>query len=261
MTETIVFLVLGLIIGFVGGYAGIGGAPFLIALSILLLDLNQYEAQGTVIAVMLGPMSLLGTIVMKDRVKVLWKYILIGFISYAIFSYFGAILAFSMEESKLQILFGLLLIILGLIDLTRRNNIENIQLIPNGITFQKGIINVNYFSVSFISIIVGIIGGLFGIGAGVIMLPIFINLMKIHKDDARAMSLAILLPPVSIGAVIKYNQENAVNWHGAMILFIAYFLTNHFGAIIGKRHSEKKFKVYYGIITLLLGISYLIILF
>ena len=93
MWEWLAFVALGAAVGFAGGYAGIGGAPFLVVGLALLLGYDQHVAQGTVLAVMLGPMSLPAVIVMWDRVKLLKREIFIGVACYAIISYFGAQIA------------------------------------------------------------------------------------------------------------------------------------------------------------------------
>lgn len=78
-------------VGFVGGFAGIGGLPLMVALlRTPPLDICQHEAQGTVLAVMLPPMALLGVLVMREEAKLLWKYAGCAFVTYAMTSYIGA---------------------------------------------------------------------------------------------------------------------------------------------------------------------------
>ena len=107
--EWVVLGLVGVIVGFAGGYAGIGGAPFLVTALVIAFDRDQHLAQGTVLAVMLGPMSLPGVLVMWDRVRVLLWPIGLGVLSYAVFSNLGARLAFSLHTDSLEALFGLLL--------------------------------------------------------------------------------------------------------------------------------------------------------
>ncbi|MFC1542143.1 TSUP family transporter, partial [Candidatus Latescibacterota bacterium] len=202
----IALFLIGALFGYIGGYTGIGGAPFLVSFSVIVLGLSQHEAQGTILAVMLGPMSLFSVIVMWDRVKVLKWYILSCVLSYAVFSYFGAAGAYAISEVSLKLLFGFLLLSIGIINLYISKNLnENDQpLHPGKMTVSGGTIPANSYTITIFGIVTGLLGGFFGIGAGVLMMPVFIGLFGIHKDDARALSLAILLPPVSLGAVIKY---------------------------------------------------------
>lgn len=247
MSAIIIYILLGLAIGYIGGYAGIGGAPFMIAFLVLVMGVNQFTAQGTVLTMMLGPMSLLGIITMKEEVKSQWKSIVIGVLSYAFFSYFGAKWAFELGELSIKKYFALLLIIIGLMQLfpqfSKPDHIKKTTQIPP-------------LWMLIIGMATGIIGGLFGIGAGVLMVPTFLMLFNMHKNHARALSLAILLPPVSLGAFYKYFEENAIDWKLVVILFISYFIANYLGAKRGSRASLGNFKKIYALLLIGIAIVY-----
>ena len=89
MEELLIHVVFGLMVGFCGGYAGIGGAPILIFLYVNLLGYSQHIAQGTVLAMMLGTISIPGIWFMRDRVRDRLKPIIAGTLSYAAISYVG----------------------------------------------------------------------------------------------------------------------------------------------------------------------------
>lgn len=239
----------GCLIGFIGGYAGIGGAPFLVVFLVAILGMSQHQAQGTVLAVMLGPMSLMAVMSMWELVRKNMTNIIIGVLTYAAMSYFGASLAYLMPEEILKALFAILLICIGAQNVisSRRKKNEEIKYTPKV---------MSPIQMIFVGSVVGIVGGLFGIGAGVLMVPLFISIFRLHKDEARAISLAILLPPVSVGAVIKYHEMDAINWEYAAIIFISYFIVNYFGGKAGAKHDLRKFKFFFGIIMILLGLSY-----
>jgi uncharacterized membrane protein YfcA len=247
MCSILVVILLGLLIGYIGGYAGIGGAPFLIAALVLGCGISQYTAQGTVLTMMLGPMSLLGIITLKKEVKTQWKSILIGVLSYAVFSYVGAELAFRFGELSVKKYFAFMLVLIGIIQLvpgfSKPVHIEKTEQIPPYWMFVIGLIT-------------GIIGGLFGIGAGVLMIPIFLMVFNMKKNHARALSLAILLPPVSLGAFIKYQQEGAIDWKLVIILFISYFIANYFGAKRGTKANLMVFKRIYALLLIGIAIVY-----
>jgi uncharacterized protein len=248
MLEYILGAIFGLIIGFIGGYAGICGSTIYIFLLTTFLAYPQHLAQGTVVAIMLFPMSLPSVILMWKRVKHYLKFIFIGVITYAIFSYFGASISYSLSNYQMKLLFSIFLIIIGIKYIIPHHIKEkHVQIIP-----------LNNWTIALLGIIVGLMGGLFGIGAGVLMVPILIMLFDLEKDDARAISLAMLLPPVSIGAVIKYQIHGDINWIMVLIGFVAYFISNYFGAKIGNRDTPEHFKKIMGLILILLGILGLI---
>ena len=248
-------IAMGAIVGLAGGYAGIGGAPFLVAGLALLLNFSQQDAQGTVLAVMLGPMSLLGVIVMWDRVRFLLPEIGIGVVAYALFSNVGARMAFAMETAWLEFCFGGLLAFLGTRYLRGRSQDAPKELNPTGPTIGgQGRIAFTRFNITLTSAGIGVVGGLFGIGAGVLMVPILIGLFAMHKDDARSLSLSILLPPVSIGAVAEYHVHDSIDWEAALVIFCLYFATNYFGAKLGRQHSTQTFLAVMGVLLGGLGL-------
>lgn len=246
----------GLLVGFVGGYAGIGGAPILIFLLGTFLSYPQHQAQGTVLAIMLGPMTLPAMWVMKDRLRRLLRYIVVSFLAYAGFSYLGAFFAYEFSSRELHLLFAAVLGILGLLSFLsarlcsrRTNEYEDCQ------TRQ---VSLNVGTMALLGAAVGVVGGLFGIGAGVLMVPLLICWFRMDKDDARAISLAILLPPVSLGAVIKYSAMDDILWPMAGVGFAAYLASNYFGAKLGRAHRPDQFHWVMSILMVVLAFIYVV---
>ena len=254
--EWFTLIAFGALVGFAGGYAGIGGAPLLVAGLVLALGKDQHLAQGTILAVMLAPMSLPGVVVMRDRVRLLMPHVAMGVLTYAVFSNLGARMAYALDRVALTLAFASLLIGLGVHYLTRKERAEDaLALDPDAPTVTRASrIPFSVLSVAIIGAGVGIAGGLFGIGAGVLMVPILISAVGLHKDDARALSLAILLPPVSIGAVVEYQQHGGIDWHAAGVILIAYVATNFPGAALGRRHKTQLFLRVTGAALLTLGL-------
>ena len=166
MTEYVLNALFGLVIGFVGGYAGISGAPFLVFLLGAFLGYSQHLAQGTVVAMMLGPMSLLGVWVMWDRVKPLLGYVAVGVLTYATFSYLGAAIAYLFSSETLRLLFAVLVLALGLRYVFQKNSAEGEDPVA------RPFLPFNLWTMALLGAVVGVIGGMFGIGAGVVMVPV-----------------------------------------------------------------------------------------
>ncbi len=114
MGNIILYIIIGLVAGIFSGLFGIGGAMLLIPAMIYILGFNQYQAQGTTLALMVPPIGLLAA----------WKYYREGnvSVSVAIFmclgffigAFFGAVWAHKVSEPLLKKLFGLLLLIISL---------------------------------------------------------------------------------------------------------------------------------------------------
>ena len=62
-----------------------------------------------------------------------------------------------------------------------------------------------------LGIIAGIMSGMFGIGGGVIIVPILTAVFAFPLIEAGGTSLAALMMPVGIFAVISYYREKMIN--------------------------------------------------
>ena len=67
-------------------------------------------------------------------------------------------------------------------------------------------------------VIAGIAAGFFGIGGGMVIVPALVYLLGFSQHKATGTSLAILLPPLGIGAVMEYYKKGNVDFHAALII-------------------------------------------
>lgn len=56
-------------------------------------------------------------------------------------------------------------------------------------------------------LLVGVFSGVMGLGGGSIMIPILVLLLSIPQAKAHGLSLAVMIPPVTLPAVYRYWQE------------------------------------------------------
>lgn len=78
----------------------------------------------------------------------------------------------------------------------------------------------------------GIFGGMVGLGGGVIMIPAMIFFLGLSQMEAQGTSLAVMLPPVGIMAVLNYWKAGHLNWKYALIIAIAFTVGGYFGSKI-----------------------------
>ena len=72
------------------------------------------------------------------------------------------------------------------------------------------------------------------------MVPIMTELMGMSKNDARTLSMLILLPPASAGAVVEYSSHDNVDWWLSAILFGLYFVANPAGAKVREMRVKSR---------------------
>ncbi|GAA0729636.1 sulfite exporter TauE/SafE family protein [Aquimarina litoralis] len=114
-TMTIISLVvIGLLAGFLSGTMGIGGSVVMIPLLILWVGFTQHQAQGTSLAVLSVPVTLLAAFNYYKEGHVNWKFAAIIAITFIVGGYLGSKLAISVNQSTLKKIFGGVLLLVAL---------------------------------------------------------------------------------------------------------------------------------------------------
>jgi uncharacterized membrane protein YfcA len=106
-----------------------------------------------------------------------------------------------------------------------------------------------------IGVVAGLLSGLFGIGGGIVIVPALIYLAGFDQHLATGTSLAILLPPVGIGAVVEYSRRGAVDFRAAIIVAIALLLAGWAGSIVAYKMSAQHLRLAFGLFVIALGAS------
>ena len=66
-----------------------------------------------------------------------------------------------------------------------------------------------------IGILAGLISGMFGAGGGLVLLSIFLHVLKLEEKEARATTIASILP-MAITTGIFYFNNNLIDWNLAI---------------------------------------------
>jgi uncharacterized membrane protein YfcA len=83
-----------------------------------------------------------------------------------------------------------------------------------------------------IGLAAGILGGMVGLGGGLIIIPGLVMLLGLTQKEAQGTSVAVMLPPIGILAVINYYKGGYVNMKFALIIATAFILGGWFGSKI-----------------------------
>lgn len=114
ITQLILLAVIGLMAGIFSGTFGVGGAIIVIPALIFFLGLSQHQAQGTSLAFMIPPVTLMAALNYSKNGYVNWKFALILAVMFVIGTYFGSMISFSLPEKILRKMFGGLLLLVAL---------------------------------------------------------------------------------------------------------------------------------------------------
>jgi len=217
--------VVGLLGGLLSGVFGIGGGIVLVPLLGLVLGIGQQDAQGLTLAVMLLPIGLPAVLAYRRRVVIPWRLVaalVAGFVT-AVGP--GARVAVGMDERRLRALFAALVVAAAA--QAWRRSVARPGQAPAPPRPERSAWNGLWIGAAG-----GFLAGLFGVGGGIVMVPLLVFAMRLEQHEAQAVSLAVMLPPVGLPGVLAYAQARGPLPWDILLLVAAGFAA---GAFVGAR--------------------------
>jgi uncharacterized membrane protein YfcA len=99
-------------------------------------------------------------------------------------------------------------------------------------------------------ILVGVFSGVMGLGGGSIMIPIMVLLMHMSQQQAHGTSLAVMIPPVTLPAVIEYYRKGYVDMRVAGWMALGVLGGTFFGAWIATSLPKEMLKLVFGFVLI-----------
>lgn len=100
---------------------------------------------------------------------------------------------------------------------------------------------------------VGIMGGLFGVGGGFILVPLLVLLFGFEQHRAQGTSLMALVLPTGLLAFLEYWKAGHVDWRVGLLLMPGVFLGSLAGSKIALKVSPPAMRRVFGIFLFALG--------
>lgn len=104
----------------------------------------------------------------------------------------------------------------------------------------------------------GLLAGLFGIGGGIILIPALVVWAGFSQHQAVGTSLAVLLPPIGLGATLEYYRHGNVDVRAAIILAITMFLGSWLGAYAANKLAGEYLRLAFGIFVCAVGVYFVV---
>jgi len=111
--------------------------------------------------------------------------------------------------------------------------------------------NLSYIMTGLIT---GIVSGFLGLGGGLIIIPILIYAYGLSQHQAQGTSLAMMVPPITLIAAIKYYQGGNVKIGMAAFLACGFVVGGLIGAILVQYVPDALLKKTFGIILFFVSI-------
>ncbi|OGW98218.1 MAG: permease [Omnitrophica WOR_2 bacterium GWA2_45_18] len=112
--------------------------------------------------------------------------------------------------------------------------------------------------VSFLYVAVGLISGVmsgaFGIGGGTIMVPLLVLIFGLTQHQAQGTSLAVMLPPVFLLAVMRYYAAGHIKVQMAVFIGLGFILGALIGAHFVQGIPDAALKKAFGVFLIVIGL-------
>jgi uncharacterized membrane protein YfcA len=108
-----------------------------------------------------------------------------------------------------------------------------------------------------LGLVTGFMAGMLGIGGGIIVIPALVMILGLSQQAAQGTSLAMMLPPVGIFAVMNYYKAGHVDIKVALILASVFIIGSIFGSRLAIKIPQDILKKVFGIFLILVAIKML----
>lgn len=108
-----------------------------------------------------------------------------------------------------------------------------------------------------IGLVAGVLSGLFGIGGGIVIVPMLILLVGLTTTQAAGTSLAALLLPVGALGALEYWRGGFVDLGFAAVLAVGLLLGAYLGARLGISLPVEVVQRSFGVLLVIVGIRFI----
>lgn len=255
-------ILIGIVAGFASGLLGVGGGFLIVPFQYFLLkyigvspDLAMLISLGTSLAIII-PTATSGAYKHSQKLdNIIGPGIKLGI--FGIFgSLIGGFVAASLSSRVLEVIFGLLLLFIGVRNILSRDKQE-----------KEAIFDFNLISIACTGIFVGFFSGLLGIGGGIFLIVILTTLLGFSMIRAIGTS-SIFISLTAVGGTVSYIISgwgvNTFPYSLGYVSIINFILIACFSvplAQIGAQYAhklpEKRLKQVFGVVVLYIALKML----
>jgi len=242
-------LILGFFIGMLGTLVGVGGGFILVPIFLFIFHYTPQQAVGTSLTVVFFN-ALSGTIAYIRQKKVYYDAAIRFSVATLPGAVLGSYLSHYFNSQIFYVSFGSLLIIISAL-LYVRSRAKTEQ------TEKTGNFAYNRTLGTLMSVLVGFLSSIFGIGGGIIHVPMMICLLGFPTHTATATSHFVLAISSFFGVLSHYFLGNILIIPGLVIGF-GSIVGAQFGAYLSLKTNAKSITILLCIALLVLGLRMII---
>ena len=112
---------------------------------------------------------------------------------------------------------------------------------------------MHWVIVGLLGIVAGVLSGLFGVGGGTVLVPLFLYILKMDIHTATGTSLAVIIPTAIFGTLFQ-SSAGQVNWKIAIVVGVLACAGSYIGVklnvVLPPQNLQKIFAVFLFIIAI-----------
>jgi len=101
----------------------------------------------------------------------------------------------------------------------------------------------------------GTFSGFMGLGGGILLAPALVYIFGLTQHQAQGTSLAVMVPPITLLAALKYYHSGNVRLDMALFIALGFIAGGVFGATVVHGIPDVVLKKIFGLILLLVGVK------
>jgi len=247
--EILLALCFGTLIGFIMGFLGGGGAVLAVTVLVYIFHENTSIAASTSLAIV-GASSIVGSIVHAISKDIRFKLGIITGIASIAGAFPGAWLNHLVSEKLLLLLFGILVILIG-VDMLRIGYKKEVH--KAGIDTHEVYTKIEWRKLIVLGLVVGLLASFFGVSGGSLIIPALLLVAKLTPRQAVGTSLFIITITSTSGFLSHLHFGN-VDFKLAGLFVSGGLVGVIVGTFLSDRITEKNLTRVFAVFLILLAI-------
>jgi uncharacterized protein len=110
-----------------------------------------------------------------------------------------------------------------------------------------------FASIFAMACVVGVMSGLFGVGGGVLLVPLLVLFFGFDQHGAQGTSLVALVPPSGLLAFLVYYRAHAVDIQVGFLIIPGVFLGGLLGGKLAAQLSPQRMRIVFAALLFVIG--------
>jgi uncharacterized membrane protein YfcA len=117
---------------------------------------------------------------------------------------------------------------------------------------------MNWWAFLLAGLVSGVLSGVFGIGGGILLIPLLVYVFGFSQHEAQGTTLAAMIPPIGLFAAIEYYRRGHMRLAALPWIIVGFMLGAYLGALIAPRISGTWLRRMFGLLLCYVGVDFLL---